>query len=72
MQTETASVHVPCAIAVGIASGDLGACLTNARLLRPPQIGIFLRSFPLNRPPLFAGNDRRNLLDLGRPRYGDH
>jgi hypothetical protein len=46
--------------------------MTNARLLRPPQIGIFLRSFPLNRATLFAGNDRRNLLDLGRPRYGDH
>jgi hypothetical protein len=28
-----------------------------------PQIGIFLRSFPLHRPPLCAGNDRRNLLD---------
>jgi hypothetical protein len=39
----------------------LGACLTNARLLRPPLIGIFLRSFPLNRPPLFAENDRGNL-----------
>ena len=52
--------------------GIQGACLSNARLLRPPQIGIFLRSFPLNRPPLFAGNDRRKLLDLGRPRYGDH
>src|SRR5580704_6139921 len=51
---------------------DPGACQTNARLLRPPQLGIFLRSFPLNRPPLFAGNDRRKLLDLGRPRYGDH
>ncbi len=50
----------------------LGAWLTHARLLRPPQLGIFLRSFPLNRPTLFAGNDRRNLLDLGRPRYGDH
>jgi hypothetical protein len=50
----------------------LGAYLVNARLLRPPQLGIFLRSFPLNRPTLFAGNDRRKLLDLGRPRYGDH
>ena len=28
----------------------LGACLTNDRLLRPPQIGIFLRSFPLHSP----------------------
>jgi hypothetical protein len=28
----------------------LGACLSNARLLRPPQIGIFLRSFPLHSP----------------------
>jgi hypothetical protein len=46
--------------------------MTNARLLRPPQIGIFLRSFPLHRPPLCAGNDRGNLLDPGRPRYGDH
>ena len=72
MQTETASVHVPCAIAVGIASGDLGACLTNARLLRPPQIGIFLRSFPSHMRRLCAENDRRKLLDLGRPRYGDH
>ena len=50
----------------------LGACLTDARLLRPPQIGIFLRSFPLHMRRLCAGNDRRNLLDLGRPRYGDH
>jgi hypothetical protein len=72
MQTGTAFVHVPCAIAVGDRFARYGACVTNARLLRPPQIGIFLRSFPLNRPTLFAGNDRRKLLDLGRPRYGDH
>ncbi len=31
-----------------------------------PRSSIFLRSFPLNRHTLFAGNDRRNLLDLGR------
>ena len=28
---------------------EFRACLTNARLLRPPQLGIFLRSFPLHR-----------------------
>jgi uncharacterized protein len=50
----------------------LGACLSNARLLRPPPSGIFRRSFPLHRSPLCAGNDRRNLLAGGRPRYGDH
>ena len=42
------------------------------RLLRPPLSGIFLRSFPLHRAQLCAGNDRRNLLAEGRPRYGDH
>jgi hypothetical protein len=51
--------------------------MTNARLLRPPQIGIFLRSFPLHRPPLCAENESRKpagprRLDLGRPCYGDH
>jgi len=30
----------------------------------PPLIGIFLRSFPLNRPPLFAGNDRRRSCSM--------
>jgi hypothetical protein len=51
---------------------DPGACLSNARLLRPTGSGSFLRSFPLHRTPLCAGNDRRNLLAGGRPRYGDH
>jgi hypothetical protein len=46
--------------------------MSNDRLLRPPQLGIFLRSFPLHSHALCAVNDRRNLLDLGRPRYGDH
>ena len=46
-----------------VASFLLGACVTNARLLRPTRVGSFLRSFPLHRPPLCAGNDRRNLLD---------
>jgi hypothetical protein len=50
----------------------LGACVSNARLLRPPQLGIFLRSFPLHMRRLCAENDRRKLLELGRPRYGDH
>ena len=51
---------------------DPGACLSNARMLRPTGSGSFLRSFPLHRTPLCAGNDRRNLLAGGRPRYGDH
>jgi hypothetical protein len=51
---------------------QLGACLSNARLLRPTRSGGFLRSFPLHRTPLCAGNDRRNPLAGGRPRYGDH
>jgi hypothetical protein len=46
--------------------------VSNARLLRPPRIGIFLRSFPLHMRWLCAENDRRKLLDPGRPRYGDH
>jgi hypothetical protein len=46
--------------------------MTNARLLRPPRIGRFLRSFPLHMRRLCAGNDRRKMLELGRPRYGDH
>ena len=49
-----------------------GACLTDARLLRPPPSGIFRRSFLLHSTPLCASNDRRNLLAGGRPRYGDH
>jgi hypothetical protein len=31
-----------------------------------------LRSFPLHSLVLCAENDRSKLLDLGRPRYGDH
>jgi hypothetical protein len=46
--------------------------MTHNRLLRPSLIGILLRSFPLHRPPLCAGNDRSKLLDEGRPRYGDY
>ena len=46
--------------------------MTNARLLRSSQLGIFLRSFPLHSLVLCAENDRRKLLELGRPRYGDH
>ena len=38
--------------------------MSNARLLRPPQIGIFPRSFPFHRALLCAGNDRKKLLDL--------
>jgi hypothetical protein len=46
--------------------------VSNARLLRTTRSGSFLRSFPLHRSPLCAGNDRRNLLAGGRPRYGEH
>jgi hypothetical protein len=38
--------------------------MTNARLLRSPQLGIFLRSFPLHSLVLCAENDRRKLLEL--------
>src|SRR5580698_4388973 len=41
-------------VAGSIPAGDailpLGACLSDARLLRPPQLGIFLRSSRLHSP----------------------
>src|SRR6185312_4325610 len=54
-----------------------GACLINARLLRPPPSGIFRRSFPLHstglRPETIAPSLHKTwLLAGGRPRYGAH
>jgi hypothetical protein len=42
------------------------------RLLRPPHIGIFLRSFHSHHTHYASRIDRRNLLDVGRPRDGAH